>query len=69
MDDDLKRRGIENEVEGTAKELGGKVRGGLGDALDNRDQHLRGKADELEGKVQKNFGKVERKIDEKLDDQ
>jgi uncharacterized protein YjbJ (UPF0337 family) len=69
MDDDLKRRGIENEVEGTAKELGGKIRSGVGDALDDRDTHLKGKTDELEGKVQKNFGKMERKIDEKLDDQ
>jgi uncharacterized protein YjbJ (UPF0337 family) len=69
MDDDLKRRGIENEFEGTMKEFGGKIRGGLGDALDDRDEHLKGKADELEGKVQKNFGKAERKLDEKLDDQ
>lgn len=69
MDDDLKRRGIENEVEGTAKEITGKVRGGVGDMVDDREQHLRGKADELEGKVQKNFGKAERKLDEKLDDQ
>jgi uncharacterized protein YjbJ (UPF0337 family) len=69
MDDDLKRRGLGNEIEGTAKELGGKVRGGVGDMLDDRDEHWKGKTDELEGKVQKNFGKMERKIDEKLDDQ
>lgn len=69
MDDDLKRRGIENEVEGTMKEFGGKIRSGVGDITDNRDEHWKGKADELEGKVQKNFGKAERKLDERLDDQ
>jgi uncharacterized protein YjbJ (UPF0337 family) len=69
MADTTRKGGDENRVEGTAKELGGKVRGGVGDMLDDRDEHWKGKTDELEGKVQKNFGKMERKIDEKLHDQ
>ncbi len=64
MDKDLKQRGLENEVKGSAEEMKGKVRGELGDATDDTSEHLKGHAEELKGKVQKNFGKAERKIDE-----
>ena len=65
MKKDLETRGVENQVKGTAKEMKGQVRGDLGDATDNTSQHIKGRAEELEGKIQKNFGKGERKIDEK----
>jgi uncharacterized protein YjbJ (UPF0337 family) len=61
---DLNTRGTENRIEGTAKEVEGKVRGTIGDATDNESEQLKGKAKELEGKVQKNFGKAEQKVDE-----
>lgn len=60
---DLNERGLENQAEGKAKEMKGKVRGDLGDATDNHSEHAKGRAEQLEGKVQKNFGKAERKLD------
>ena len=63
-DKDLTDRGIENQVEGTAKEVGGKIRGDVGDLTDNASEHLKGRAKEAEGKIQKNVGKLEQDIDE-----
>jgi uncharacterized protein YjbJ (UPF0337 family) len=65
MADVTRKDGDQNRIEGTAKELGGKVRGKIGDITDNRSQHLEGKIDELKGKAQKNFGKVQNKIEER----
>ena len=64
MAKDLEQRGLENQVEGTAKEMKGKLRGDLGDATDNTSEHIKGRAEELEGKIQKNFGKAEKKTDD-----
>lgn len=64
MAKDLNQRGIENQVEGTAKEMEGQVRGDLGDATDDTSEHIKGRAKELEGKIQKNFGKAQRETDE-----
>ena len=60
---DLNKRGIENEVKGTAKEMKGKLRGDVGDATDNTSQHIKGRAEQLGGKIQKNFGKAEKNTD------
>jgi uncharacterized protein YjbJ (UPF0337 family) len=64
---DLNDRGAGNRIKGTAKEVAGKVRGDVGDALDSGDDHLKGRAKEAEGKVQKNVGKAEQALGEKLD--
>ncbi len=64
MADTTRKTGDQNQLEGAAKELGGKIRGGLGDLTDNREQHVKGTVDELKGKAQKNFGKVQQKIDD-----
>jgi len=56
---DERARGDRNELEGTAKEIEGRVRGDVGDIVDNRSEHLKGRAKELEGKIQKNVGKAE----------
>jgi uncharacterized protein YjbJ (UPF0337 family) len=64
MADTTRKTGDQNQVEGAAKELGGKVRGGLGDLTDNRSQHLEGKVDELKGKAQKNLGKAQNKLED-----
>lgn len=66
MAKDLETRGAENQAEGTAKEMKGKMRAEVGDATDNESQHLKGHLEQAEGKIQKNFGKVERKIDEAI---
>ena len=60
---DLNERGIDNQVRGTAKEMKGKIRGDLGDAIDNSSEHIKGRAEQLKGKVQKNLGKGERRAD------
>ena len=66
-DKDLTERGIANQVKGTAKELEGKVRGGIGDATDNHSEEFKGRAKELEGKVQKKFGEAQRDADADTD--
>jgi len=64
MADTTRKDGDQNRVEGAAKELGGKVRGTLGDLTDNNSQHAQGKFDELKGKAQKNVGKVQQKVED-----
>ena len=63
---DMTDKGLANEIKGSVKETVGKVRGDLGDALDNSSEHIKGRAQQAEGNVQKNFGKAEQKIDEKM---
>ena len=65
-DKDLTERGVSNQVKGTAKELEGKVRAGIGDATDDHSEHLKGHAQELKGKVQKEFGKAQRDADKEV---
>ena len=62
--DDIGTRGAKNELEGSAKELGGKIRGDVGDATDNASEHLKGRAKEMEGKVQKHVGRSEEELSE-----
>ena len=59
-------KGLANEIKGNVKEAVGKVRGDLGDAVDNSSEHLKGRAQQAEGKVQKNVGKAEQKADEHM---
>jgi uncharacterized protein YjbJ (UPF0337 family) len=61
---DLRERGAENQVEGSMKEMEGKVRGAAADAVDDESQQAKGKIKELEGKAQKNFGKLQEKLDD-----
>ena len=63
MADTTRKTGDQNQIEGAAKELGGKIRGGLGDLVDDREQHAKGKIDELKGKAQKNLGKAQDKLE------
>jgi uncharacterized protein YjbJ (UPF0337 family) len=63
MADTTRKTGDQNQVEGAAKELGGKVRGTFGDITDNREQHVKGKVDELKGKAQKNLGNAQEKLE------
>jgi uncharacterized protein YjbJ (UPF0337 family) len=64
MADTTRKTGDQNQLEGAAKELGGKLRGALGDVTDNRSQHAEGKIDELKGKAQKNLGKAQGKVED-----
>ena len=40
----LNQRGIENQTEGTAKEIKGNIRKNVGDAFDNESEQLKGSA-------------------------
>jgi uncharacterized protein YjbJ (UPF0337 family) len=60
---DMNERGTENELKGAAKEMKGKVKGDLGDAMDDGSTHASGRMEEMQGKVQKNLGKAERAMD------
>jgi uncharacterized protein YjbJ (UPF0337 family) len=64
MADTTRKTGDQNQLEGTAKELGGKVRGTFGDITDDRSQHVKGTVDELKGKAQKNLGKAQNKVED-----
>jgi uncharacterized protein YjbJ (UPF0337 family) len=66
---DMNERGTENELKGKAHEMKGSLKGDLGDATDNADQHASGRAEEVRGKIQKNLGKAERALDpDNMDD-
>jgi uncharacterized protein YjbJ (UPF0337 family) len=63
MADDLRRKGLENQVKGAAKEAGGKLRHAAGDLTDDRSQQVRGKAKEMEGKAQRKIGEAQEDLD------
>ena len=60
---DMNRKGAANEAKGAARETVGKVKGDVGDALDNSKMHAEGRGDQLKGKIQKNVGKAQRALD------
>jgi uncharacterized protein YjbJ (UPF0337 family) len=60
MGDTTRKSAEQNQLEGKAKELGGKARGKIGDLTNNRSEQLKGKKDELKGRAQKKVGDAER---------
>lgn len=64
---DLGTKGVKDQVAGKAKEVAGKVQGGVGNVTNDDLLKAKGKAKQVEGKVQQTGGKVERKVDEALD--
>ncbi|MFL5619581.1 MAG: CsbD family protein [Gemmatimonadaceae bacterium] len=63
MADDLDRDGLENQVKGTAKEAGGKVRNAAGGLTGDTSEQIKGKAREMEGKAQRKIGEAEEDVD------
>ena len=59
MSEDLRSKGIKNEVTGAAKEAEGKIRDAAADITGDDSENLKAKIKTAEGKVQKNFGKAE----------
>jgi uncharacterized protein YjbJ (UPF0337 family) len=68
MGDTTRKSAEQNQVEGKAKELGGKVRGKIGDITDDRSEQLKGKRDELKGRAQSRLGDAQRDLRD-LDDE
>lgn len=52
----------EDQTEGKAKDIGGKVKEEVGDATGNDDMKNDGQSDQAEGKVQKGVGDVKDKL-------
>jgi uncharacterized protein YjbJ (UPF0337 family) len=57
-----------DEVEGKFDQAKGKVKEGVGRALDDRDLEAEGRADNAEGNVKEGFGKARRKVGEAIED-
>lgn len=47
-----------HQIEGTAKEIAGKVQQTLGKAINSRDQQAHGLAKQVEGRIEKSYGRV-----------
>lgn len=58
----------EDRIEGTVKQVTGKVKEEWGDLTDNTRTEAEGKMDQAEGKVQQTWGDVKDKADDVLDD-
>lgn len=56
-----------DQVEGTAKDIAGKVQRKVGEATDNTSQQIKGGAKQVEGKVQRKAGDVENAADKAND--
>ena len=52
----------ENQTEGKAKDIGGKIKEEVGDAVGNDDLKSEGQADQVEGKVQNKVGDVQESL-------
>jgi uncharacterized protein YjbJ (UPF0337 family) len=63
MAKDLGTDGVENQVKGAAKEVGGKIQNAVGGLTGDTSQQLKGKAHEMEGKAQRKVGEGEVKVD------
>lgn len=59
MSDNTADEGLKNQVKGTAKEVGGKLRNALGGLTSDTSEQVKGKAKELEGKVQRKYGEAQ----------
>jgi uncharacterized protein YjbJ (UPF0337 family) len=57
-----------DQVEGTAKDVAGKVQRKVGDVTDNASQQIKGGAKQVEGKIQRGVGNLEEAADKADDD-
>ena len=66
MSEDLRSKGIKNEVKGAAKEAEGKIRDAAADITGDDSENLKAKVKTAEGKIQKNIGKAEQDADDSV---
>lgn len=62
-DRDLTSRGLENNLEGNAKDLKGKLKDAAGGLTGDSSLQAEGKLDQLKGKVQDAVGDLQRNLD------
>jgi len=53
-----------NQIEGSVKDVAGKVQQKIGEVTGNANQQVKGVAKQIEGKVQKGVGDVEQAVDD-----
>lgn len=53
-----------NQVEGSVKDVAGKVQQKVGEVIGNTNQQVKGVGKQIEGKVQKGVGDVEQAVDD-----
>jgi len=57
---------MNKRVEGGAEAIGGKIKGGVGKLIGNKQMQVAGKARELEGKAKQQFAKTADRVKVKL---
>ena len=62
---DMATEGVEDEAEGTADVIKGRIRNVVGGATGDSSEQLKGKAKELAGKAKQQVGKAKQKLDPK----
>jgi uncharacterized protein YjbJ (UPF0337 family) len=60
--DDIRREGVENEVEGTGKDVKGRVKDAVGGLTGDSSLQAEGKIDRVKGKVQKKVGEIQNDV-------
>lgn len=60
---DLTSRGIDNSIEGKAKDLKGRIKDAAGGLTGDTSLQAEGKIDQLKGKVQDAVGRTQRDLD------
>ena len=60
--DDIRRKGVENTVEGTGKDVKGRVKDAVGGLTGDESLQAEGKIDRVKGKVQKKVGEIQNDI-------
>jgi uncharacterized protein YjbJ (UPF0337 family) len=66
--DDIRREGVENEIEGTGKDLKGRVKDAAGGLTGDTSLQTEGKIDRVKGKVQKKVGEVQNDVADRTDE-
>ncbi len=57
-----------DQVEGKAKEVGGKLQQRIGEATGSKEQQIKGLGKQIEGKLQKKIGDVREAVNDAADD-
>jgi uncharacterized protein YjbJ (UPF0337 family) len=55
-----------NQIQGSVKDVAGKVQQKVGEATGNTNQQVKGVAKQIEGKVQKGVGDIEQAVDDSI---
>ncbi len=64
MADDLTKSGEQNQAEGKAKELGGRVQRAFGDLTGSSEHQLKGAKNQVKGKAQGTIGEAQETLDD-----